>query len=269
MNENLKWIAAAVGVVGLSIGAIIYFARNDRVSPPPKPVAAAPAPELSVLPEEPAIKHPLPEPPAQEAPPPPLDQSDAPLQSALVDLISKESVDQFVKPKDLVRHIVVTVDNLSTEKVAERLRPVSPIPGKFVVSGSEEAPTLDPANYDRYKSLVMLFRSTETSRLIATYARYYPLFQQAYENLGHPPEYFNDRLIEVIDHLLATPELQEPIALARPNVQFEYADPNLEARSAGQKVLLRMGPENALAIKEKLREVRAALIAQQPPAIDR
>jgi hypothetical protein len=82
-----------------------------------------------------------------------------------VDLVGKEAVDEFVKPKDLVRHIVVTVDNLSTEKVAERLRPVSPIPGKFVVSGSEEAPTLDPANYERYKSLVLLFRSTDTSRL--------------------------------------------------------------------------------------------------------
>jgi hypothetical protein len=264
MNENLKWIAAAVGVVGLSIGAIIYFARNDRVAPPQKPVAATPAP-APVLPEEPAIKHPLPEPPAQEPPPPSLDQSDTPLQNALVDLVGKEAVDEFVKPKDLVRHIVVTVDNLSTEKVAERLRPVSPIPGKFAVSGSEEAPTLDPANYERYKSLVLLFRSTDTSRLIATYARYYPLFQQAYENLGHPPEYFNDRLIEVIDHLLATPEPPDPIPLARPNVQFEFADPNLEARSAGQKVLLRMGRENALAIKEKLREVRAALIAQQPP----
>jgi hypothetical protein len=77
------------------------------------------------------------------------------------------------------------------------------------------------------------------------------LFQQAYENLGHPPEYFNDRLIEVIDHLLATPELPDPIPLARPNVQFEFADPNLEARSAGQKVLLRMGHENALASQRK------------------
>ena len=93
---------------------------------------------------------------------------------------------------------------------------------------------------------------------------YYPLFQEAYANLGHPPEYFNDRLIEVIDHLLATPELQDPIALARPNVQFEYADPNLEARSAGQKALIRMGRENATVIKNKLRDVRAALIAQQP-----
>ena len=123
---------------------------------------------------------------------------------------------------------------------------------------------LDPANYERYKPLVQLIRSTDTSSLLATYTRYYPLFQEAYENLGHPPQYFNDRVIEVIDHLLATPELQGPIALAQPNVLYVFADPKLEAMSAGQKVLVRMGPENAKVVKEKLRELRGELVAQQP-----
>ena len=104
----------------------------------------------------------------------------------------------------------------------------------------------------------------DTQRLIATYTRYYPLFQEAYESLGHPPQYFNDRLIEVIDHLLETPDLQGPIALAQPNVLYEFADPALESRSAGQKALIRMGSENATAVKDKLRELRSELIAKQP-----
>ena len=123
---------------------------------------------------------------------------------------------------------------------------------------------LDPANYERYKPMVQLIRSSDTQALVATYTRYYPLFQEAYESLGHPPEYFNDRLIEVIDHLLATPEVQGPIALAQPNVLYEFADPGLESKSAGQKVLIRMGSENAAAVKDKLRELRTALLAQKP-----
>ena len=123
---------------------------------------------------------------------------------------------------------------------------------------------LDPANYERYKPLVQLIRSMDTQQLVATYTRYYPLFQEAYENLGHPPQYFNDRLIEVIDHLLETPDLQGPIALARPNVLYEFADPKLETRSAGQKVLIRMGSDNAAVVKDKLRALRGELIAQQP-----
>ena len=261
MFENLKWIAAAVAVVGLTVGGIVYLdQRSKRAAPVEKPVAV---PAQPALPEEPAVKHPLPS-PATPEPLPPLDASDQPMQNALTELIGKQFVEQFVNPKDLVRHIVVTIDNLPEQKVAERFRPVKPVPGTLAVGGTEEAPVLDAANYERYKPLVQLIRSTDTQLLVATYTRYYPLLQEAYQDLGHPPQYFNDRLIEVIDHLLASPELQGPIALARPSVQYEYADPKLESRSAGQKVLMRMGRENATVVKEKLREVRAALVAQQP-----
>ncbi len=262
MFENLKWIAAAVAVVGLTVGGIVYLdQRSKRPAPPEKPAAAVPA--QPALPEEPAVKHPLPAPETPE-PLPKLDESDESMQTALTELIGNQAVERFILPKDLVRHIVVTIDNLPEQKVAERLRPVKPIPGTLAVGGSEEAPVLDPVNYERYKPLVQLIRSTDTQYLVATYTRYYPLFQAAYEDLGHPPQYFNDRLVEVIDHLLTTPDLQGPIALAQPSVQYEYADPELESRSAGQKVLMRMGSENAKAVKDKLRELRSALIAQRP-----
>ncbi len=42
---------------------------------------------------------------------------------------------------------------------------------------------------------------------------------------------------------------------------FTYADPALEALPAGQKLLIRMGPDNASAIKAKLTELRAAITA--------
>jgi hypothetical protein len=47
----------------------------------------------------------------------------------------------------------------------------------------------------------------------------------------------------------------------RPNVMYTFADPALEARPAGQKLLIRMGPENAQAIKAKLTELRAIITA--------
>jgi hypothetical protein len=261
MNENIKWGAAAVAVVGLSIGAIVYFsARQDNEPPPAKPVAAVPVPPPAE-PEEPAIKHPLPE-SARKEPLPTLNESDVPMQKALTELIGKESVEQLFKPEELVRHIVVSIDNLPEQKVAERIRPNRRVPGRFEVSGSEDAPVLNPANYERYKPLVQLIRSTDTHRLVETYSRYYPLFQDAYESLGHPPKYFNDRMVEVIDHLLTTPEVQDPIALAQPNVLYEFADPKLESLTAGQKALIRMGSENAKVVKDKLRELREELIAR-------
>jgi hypothetical protein len=261
MNENIKWTAAAVAVVGLSVGAIVYFSARQDKAPPAKPVAALPAPPP--VDEEPPVKHPLPETERKE-PLPPLNESDVPIQKALADLLGKESVENLFKPDELVRHIVVSIDNLPEQKLAERIRPVRRVPGKFEVGGTEEAPVLNPANYERYNSLVQVIRSTDTHRLIDTYMRYYPLFQDAYESLGHPPKYFNDRVVEVIDHLLTTPDVPDPIPLAQPNVLFEFADPKLEALTAGQKALIRMGSENARAVKDKLRELRSELIAKKP-----
>ena len=41
MNENIKWFAAAAAVVGLSIGAVLYFAQGRRSTPAAEPTAAS------------------------------------------------------------------------------------------------------------------------------------------------------------------------------------------------------------------------------------
>ena len=84
------------------------------------------------------------------------------MQNALTALIGNQAVEQFVIPKDLVRHIVVSINNLSEEKVTERIRAMKPVPGAFVVGGSDESLALDPANFERYTPLVKLFQATDT-----------------------------------------------------------------------------------------------------------
>jgi hypothetical protein len=42
---------------------------------------------------------------------------------------------------------------------------------------------------------------------------------------------------------------------------YRYADPELEARSAGQKVLMRIGNANAAVVKDKLRAIRRELVS--------
>lgn len=261
MNENIKWGACAVAVVGLSIGAVVYRDKwwTDEPTPPAKPVATVQQkPVVPAEPVEPPVKHPLP-PVDQDEALPSLEASDAPVQASISDLIGLEAAKQLLSPENLVRNIVVSIDNLPEQRVAERIRPLQRLSGDFAVSGTEDAPVLDPANYERYKPVVRTIQSLDTQKLVATYQRYYPLFQESYEGLGHPPKYFNDRVIQVIDHLLETPEVRDPIPLARPSVQYEFANRDLESLSAGQKLLIRMGGENAAAVKQKLKEVRAAI----------
>ncbi|MCC2673139.1 MAG: hypothetical protein K0R58_86, partial [Ramlibacter sp.] len=59
-------------------------------------------------------------------------------------------------------------------------------------------------------------------------------------------------------------EVKGPIPSTRPWVRYEFADPQLEALSAGQKVLVRVGPENARPLKQKLRALRQQLVQAAP-----
>jgi hypothetical protein len=77
---------------------------------------------------------------------------------------------------------------------------------------------------------------------------------------GYPQGEFNERLIAVIDELLATPQVTEPVQLIKPEAYFLFADPELESLTAGQKILVRMGNSNAQRMKTKLMEIREALL---------
>ena len=106
---------------------------------------------------------------------------------------------------------------------------------------------------------VELSKRTDAAQLGKIYASFYPLFQAAYVELGYPNGYFNDRLVEVIDHLLAAPTPDGPVRLTQPHILYKFADPQLEKASAGHKIMLRMGSQNASVVKAKLREIRAVL----------
>ena len=111
--------------------------------------------------------------------------------------------------------------------------------------------------------LVALLAKADAAMLADTYRRFYPLLQQAYQDLGYPDRYFNDRLVEAMDDMLRAPEPAGPVILVQPKVLYQYEDAGLERLSSGQKLLLRMGPAHARAVKSKLRELRA-LIATAP-----
>jgi len=198
--------------------------------------------------------------PADTKPLPPLRQSDPDVRESLVGVFGPRPISQFLVPENIVRHIVVTVDNLPRKKVAIELRPVKPTPGTTVTATQGDITTLGSANFERYAPLIKVVRSTDTAVLVNLYFKLYPLFQQSYEDLGYPGQYFNDRLVEVIDDMLRAPDVQGPIELTQPKVFYEYADPKLEALSAGQKLLLRMGPANETIMKAKLRELRKAIV---------
>lgn len=150
------------------------------------------------------------------------------------------------------------------QSAAPRLWPVNPAPGRLAVSADN---IIKPNNEERFTPFVLLVESADTARTVALYVRLYPLLQRAYVELGYPDQYFNDRLVAVIDHLLATPlplgplkleltEVKGEIKSQRPWVRYQFSDPALEALSSGQRMLLRMGAVNQRRLKAKLTDIR-------------
>jgi hypothetical protein len=259
INKPIIGVAALIFVLAATG---VYYLRSRHQPLTTEPSTAA----IPATPSEPGIAHPVPEgagDAASAAPLPELAGSDAPLRDALSQISSADAVKDFLVPQDLIRKIVVTIDNLPRQKVAVDKRPANPVGGAFLAEGDELHATLDERNFERYKPMIAVVKRLDAQQLSALYIHYYPLFQQSYQNLGYPNGYFNDRLVEVIDNLLATPDPKGPVELVRPNVMYIYADPALEKRPAGQKLLIRMGPENAKVIKAKLAELRAAITAGQ------
>jgi hypothetical protein len=280
MNRNSRVLATLVVLIVIGAGLYLYVTRSQ---PPVQPASEPSAPPEATSAE--AIRHPIekiaPGAPGADAAGetlPPLDDSDTVVESAMKDLVGAGAVLDLAGSGDYIRKVVVTVDNLPRNRASSRLWPVPPTPGRFTVRQEGDRTYLSAENFERYSPFVNLATSVDMDRLVALYVRYYPLFQQAYEKLGYPGRYFNDRVVEVIDHLLATPEPggdielvlppQDPsIEVPRPWVLYQYADPALQSLSAGQKILVRMGNENARRVKTVLRELRTRLAAEtQRPA---
>lgn len=253
MKRNISIIVAVFALLG-SIAAYFYW-QNSQPKPEPAQVQAPPAPP----PPEPEIRQvieTLPEPP----PLPALADSDNFMLDALNDLVNDNTLMKFFLTGRIIHNIVATVDNLPRRRVSMSVIPLKRVPGKFATSGSEDNLTISPRNAARYTPYIKIAGAVEAKKLVELYVSLYPLFQQAYEELGYPDKYFNDRLIVALDDLLAAPDIKEPVRLIQPNVFYQFADPDLEGRSIGQRILMRTGSRNEAIIKAKLRVIKQELM---------
>lgn len=279
--SGVRIAVIALALFGVLVAGGWYWWTASQ--PPPVPVAASKAPPAAVGPGlAPASAPAEASAPAIEPPPaPPAPLAAGEVDAALVALFGSQPVQQWLQTSDFPRRFVASVDNLGRAQAPASVWPVKPAPGRFSVEergDGSAAPAAD--NAERYAPFVALAESVDAEAAVALYARLYPLLQQAYVDLGYPRARFHDRLVQVIDQLLATPPLESapalrlvevkgPIASTRPWVRYEFVDPRLESLSAGQKILLRTGPDHARRLKARLIALREALQRAAGPAAPR
>jgi hypothetical protein len=263
-----------LAIVVLAGGGIVFSRWQSSNKPEGQPVVVSPSPTASQVVQAespPPIRYPVPieekqshgasEKIARKSLPA-LDESDQTVEDALIEIFGKERLVALFNLKDILRRVVVTVDNSTGRKQpAQEFSPLKELDSPFRVTGKGEELSIAPANFRRYAPYVALIHDVDARKLFAVYVHFYPLFQSAFADLGKAG-YFNDRMVQVIDSVLATPDVKGSIRLTRPtrHSRYKYADDQLEMLSAGQKILIRMGSENAHLVREKLREIRSLLI---------
>ncbi|WP_349743130.1 DUF3014 domain-containing protein [Roseateles cavernae] len=255
---------------------------------PPAPAAAtsAPAPKTANTPDatqaappptsrnaattSPAIRHRV----AVKTSRPPILPNE--VDSVVAKALGPKTLARYFYTEPLARRFVASVDKLGEKQPPTSQWLLRPARGELRLSPArkpQDGRVIAAANSQRYADFLRWFERTDNARLLSLYARMYPLLQQTYVELGHPEGYFNDRLIAVIDQMLATP-LQKSALRVKPaspetlaaaartptTPRYEIADPALEALSTGQKMMLRIGPAQAARLKIKLKSLRAGLL---------
>lgn len=194
----------------------------------------------------------------------PADASEAAVNKELARNWPLAQLRKYFNLQEQARRLVITVDNLPREHVPSQLRITRGVPELLRVKKEGETITLDPSNYERYDRIISYVEKMDARKIGRLYAKFYPLLQRTYEETGFPEERFHDRVLAALDDMMDAPRPTGPIRLVQPKVLYRFEDDHLESLSAGQKIMIRVGPENAARLRKVLARVRAAIAAHDP-----
>ncbi len=228
--------------------------------------------ETIVEPTEPVIVDEPITPEIVENPLPSLDESDIWLQEKLQAMTWRKELLKLIIDEDMIRRFVVFTDNFAQGQLAYEHSPLVQPQTHF---SAIETDTLTPDNSQiwlwdetvtrRFSLYVDLLRSFDSEGLVNWYGELKPLIDKAYAELGYPDENFTQVLQDAITRVLDMEIPKQPIELVRPSVMYRYKDPELEALSDADKLLLRIGKENLLVLKSVLLEISEKLARLDSP----
>jgi hypothetical protein len=246
--QGPSWAAIAVPVLlllALAAGAFWWWRGRGE---PTAPAAASSAPAPAAVPAATA-----------GVDVPPLAELDPFIRQLLGPLSPRPELARFLESDGLAQRLVAGIAQVASGASPARdlalLRPA----GTFETEQRGRRRVIAESSFHRYDGLAATVASVDAARVAQAYRLLAPRLQEAYDLQGRPGD-VDAMLREGLDALIATPIPDGPIEVrqGRGN-SWIYADPALERLTAAQKQLLRMGPDNARAVQQRLREVRAAI----------
>jgi hypothetical protein len=254
-------LVALVCVVAAGVVVLTgIWPQEDTAIVEPTPVAPAP-PEKETPPinlPEPAIPAVIPAPePAVEALPS-LFESDDAVRDALAEIPLGTAGQQYLMPSNIIERSASLIYLTAQGDVPYKLLPIARPKAPFTIADDGTQVVADPEGFARYDPITRWVESLDSAAIIDAFARFLPLFREAWGFYGEDPAYFDLAVIETLDTIIATPEIDiTDERLIRKEAIWIYESPTIESLAPVQKQILRMGPSNAEVIKQKAVQVRA------------
>lgn len=190
------------------------------------------------------------------APPKTVENSDEPVREAAADLA--EPLAGWLQPADQVRKWVALVDQMAAHKLPSRNLPVAYNKDSFLVIETEQGLVADPANYDRWDTLINTITALDPKQVAIYYKKWSPLLESSYNELGNPQS-FDNQFRTTLEHLLFIDPIPSDAKLKQPKVFYEYVDPKLENADQLSKWMWRLGPDNMARLQAWLKELQSYL----------
>ncbi len=258
---------SAVIIIAIAAGIIISRSTEQEeeiivsepvVEAPIEREVIAPEPVLQTTPIAPeVIEEAVPELPAIISAPDALDGSDDQVLLALGDF--SPTLMRWLLPKEQIRKWVLAVDLMADGKLPKRYRPIDYPMAKYVVQ-ADGAETYTPVdtNFERMQPLIKVLTEIDTDLLARYYRAWLPILEKAYSEQGKADS-FDQRLSQAMDRVLQVDPLSETAILTRPSVLYRYESELLESASDVEKLLWRMGEDNATDVQLFIRDLRHSI----------
>ncbi|MEM8561514.1 MAG: DUF3014 domain-containing protein, partial [Pseudomonadota bacterium] len=247
-GSPIKLLIALAIIVIVAYGVLRYIYDSPQLPTAEPPVVEQDMPgepELPPAQDIPVRVQPVPEPVADTdpnqpvpVPLPALEDSDILVRETFELAGPSQNLDSLLQSQNLIQQSSAVIDGLSRGLIIRKMLALDPPSGGFVVEQQADQTFMSPSGYARYDAYAQAIAALDSEALIDGFHLLRPLYEQAYGQLGLPAEDFDNAVIRVLDRILATPEIEAPIALTRESVMYQYADPQLESLSALQKQLL-------------------------------
>lgn len=274
MSKPVRWIFSVLGILLFVSGAIALYFYLQPKPPTPKPESViAPEPALPIVATElepQRVKEPEPEAKPIESqapvqnPLPRLNESDKPVLQALAQRSLDKRLLSYLVSDEIVRKAVRAVSNLSEGQVVKEYRPLVSPSGQLSVSmigmsNEQRRYELSTDNYSRYQDHLKLLAWISPESAAEFYMEYFPLLQQAYDELGLREPSFYVVTQEALDNILSDSAIPQYAPLVSPSVMYQFEQKEFESESGIQKLLWRMGKEQAQILRSWVEKFKSAL----------